>query len=324
MKKSVAVICGIAGLLIFSISIMYAVKSRHVANSLTINISKTKAENLSILSIQEGLDIVFDYAVVGERQILDIELRGKEENGGRLRYVWHESIYPKHDNVISEQGYIITSDNTVYRSFLYAISLNDSDGSFMRTEWVNVFWVNMLTGEVIEQRWYDESTWQWEYTEEYYMYIWEQEPWVIYEAYETDNTVQANALTMQEMLDILYNYLGREKNGVYDLTLLEFDCGPGYEWREEEKPCCVFQLDYSGYTETQNKVYAIFQFLVQMYTQDDIEDAEGNNYYEGEQNLQFYAVDVSTGEIIESREYGEDGTREYTQEYRERVMSSIQ
>lgn len=36
MKKGVAVICRIAGLLIIIISIMYAVKSRHVADSLTI------------------------------------------------------------------------------------------------------------------------------------------------------------------------------------------------------------------------------------------------------------------------------------------------
>lgn len=130
-----------------------------------LDVQHTTAEAFSTLTIQEALDIVFDYAVSEEEQqmIFDFEQRGQEKDGGRLRYVWHEEINPEHDRVISEQGYVITSDNTVYRSYLYALGLRDTGGHYTRPEWVNYYWVNMQTGEIIESR--EEGTR--EYTQEY-------------------------------------------------------------------------------------------------------------------------------------------------------------
>lgn len=353
--KSKYIICGIVGMILFGILLMCNIKFWQVAehenqseknwkkseafwierkeeigqtetrilqnNSMIANISGTEAENLSLLSIQEGLDIVFAYVGGEESPIIDIELRGKEENGGRLRYVWNEEGHSEHDRVISEQGYLITSDNTVYRSYLFAIDLYDSGRSFIRTELVNYYWVNMQTGEVIEQRWYDDSICQWEFTEEYGTYICEKEPW------ETADAVHTSVLTMQEVLDTLYDYLEKGVREPHGLTLLRFANGLGYEWSEEDKPYFVFRLENVGYVEVSDeRMYAIFKFSVQMYSQGYTKDMEGNEcykYYKGEQNLQFYAIDMNTGEIIERREYGEEGLREYTQEYKERIIQNF-
>ncbi|MCM1026907.1 MAG: hypothetical protein NC432_10760 [Roseburia sp.] len=275
------------------------------------------------LSIQEGLDVVFAYAVDDERQIADIELRGKAENGGRLRYVWHEKIHPEHNRVISEQGYLITSDNTEYRSYLYAIDLYDSTGdSFTRTEWVNYYWVNMRTGEVIEQRRYNDSICQWELTEEYCTYVKEKEPWV------SDDGIHESALTVQEALGLLCHYLGKSSQRIYNADSLKRAQDSWCEWYEEDKPYIVFGLENTGCIKASDeKIYAVFRLSVRIYSQDytkETEESEACQYYEGEQNLQFYAVDMDTGEIIERREYSEESQREYTQEYKKRIIQKFE
>ena len=142
----------------------------------------------------------------------------------------------------------------------------------------------MQTGEVIEQRRYNDSICQWELTEEYCAYVKEKEPWV------SDDEIQESALTVQEALELLYDYLER------------------------------------GRQSTDEKTYAIFKLAVQRYSQDytgDVEESESCKYYEGEQNLQVYAIDMNTGEIIERREYAEERQREYTQEYEERIVQKF-
>ncbi|MCM1231898.1 MAG: hypothetical protein NC124_18195 [Clostridium sp.] len=321
------IICGIAGIIILGALLVCGINLRQAAGhenqsgDMLANRSDVEAESLSMLSIQEGLDIVFAYAVDDEQQIVDIKLRGTAENGGRLRYVWHEKIHPEHDRVISEQGYLITSDNTVYRSYLYAIDLYDSTGDyFTRTERVNYYWVNMQTGEVIEQRRYNDSICQWELTEEYCAYVKEKEPWV------SDDEIQESALTVQEALELLYDYLERGRQSTDDITLPRGQ-ESWREWCEKDKPYYVFELENAGCIRmTDEKTYAIFKLAVQRYSQDytgDVEESESCKYYEGEQNLQFYAIDMNTGEIIERREYAEERQREYTQEYEERIVQKF-
>lgn len=99
------------------------------------------------------------------------------------------------------------------------------------------------------------------------------------------------------------------------------------EWCEKDKPYYVFGLENTGCIRvTDEKTYAIFKLAVQIYSQDytaDVEDSESYKYYEGEQNLQFYAIDMNTGEIIERREYAEEGQREYTEEYEKRIIQKF-
>lgn len=308
MEKQKIILCGCMGLIISGILLaVLSLKNWQVAEPQK-ELQKEAAEDLSVLSIQEALDIVFNYTVSKEQQqmILDFEQRGQERNGGRLRYVWHNEISPEHDRVISEQGYVITSNNTVYRSFLYALDLRDTSGEFVRTQWVNYYWVNMQTGEVIEQRRFDEERCQWELTEEYKRYICEEEPWMIKSPDEIDDMSYGNIYTMQETLDELYHYLNRNKEDICDLNSFKYGDGRvGYEWYEKEKPYFVFCLETAGFTGmSKAKLYAVFEFSVQIYSEDynaDIED-EIYKYYEGEQRMQFYTVDMQTGEIIEGRE----------------------
>lgn len=308
-------------------------------NSMIANITGAEAENLSLLSVQEGLDIVFAYVGGEELPIIDIELRGKEENGGRLRYVWNEEIQPENDIVISEQGYLITSDNTVYRSYMYAADLyaTGSPGyerSFTRTQLVNYFWVNMQTGEVIEQRWYDDSICQWELTEEYERYVLERECGLINSPDEVEEFQAAvsdrNPFTAQEILDAVYHSLNLDEGDVCNLEPLQFWNGlPGYEWSEQGKPYLIFRLVHTGYVKVSDEeMYAILELSVMLYSEEYDYTSEAMQekdylYYEGRQNLQFYAIDMNSGEMIERRNYSEDGQREYTQEYKERIIQKF-
>ena len=303
-------------------------------NSMIANISGAEAENLSLLSIQEGLDIVFAYVGGEERPIIDIELRGKEENGGRLRYVWNEEGHSEHDRVISEQGYLITSDNTVYRSYLFAIDLYDSGKSFIRTELVNYYWVNMQTGEVIEQRWYDDSICQWELTEEYERYVLERECGLINSPDEVEEFQEAvsdrNPFMAQEILDAVYHSLNLDEGDVCNLEPLQFWNGlPGYEWSKQGKPYLIFRLVHTGYVKVSDEeMYAILELSVMLYSEEYDYTSEAMQekdylYYEGRQNLQFYAIDMNSGEMIERRNYSEDGQREYTQEYEEQIIEKF-
>lgn len=314
----------ISGIVLVVISRKAWSDAKHNLHDYSLDVQHTTAEVLSVLTIQEALDIVFDYAVSEEEQqmIFDFEQRGQEKDGGRLRYVWHEEINPEHDRVISEQGYVITSDNTVFRSYLYALGLRDTGGHYIRTEWVNYYWVNMQTGDVIEQRWFDEDICQWQSTQEYERYICEEEPWMIKSPDEMEDISLGATFTTQEVLDELYTCLSENKNSVCDLKPFElWDGRIGYEWYETDKPYYVFRLENTGFTGIpEEKCYAIFEFSVQIYCEDynaQVEADELYKYYEGEQRMQFYAVDMQTGEIIEGRE---EGTREYTQEYREKVL----
>ena len=83
--KSKYIICGIAGIIILGALLVCGINFRQAAGhenqsgDMLANRSDVKAESLSMPSIQEGLDIVFAYAVDDERQIVDIKLCGTAE-----------------------------------------------------------------------------------------------------------------------------------------------------------------------------------------------------------------------------------------------------
>ena len=243
---------------------------------------------------EEAINIVFDYIRPDRETVRDLELTG-QDGSTRLQYTWVDTWHDSSVNVLFERGFTVNSKNELYVHFTFGADLHGSSGDYIRTQIFQEFAVDMKSGYIIEEREYNEYSW--EYSEEYTKHIME-------------------ILTDEEAINIVFDYIRPDKELVRTLKLSGQDGSTSlrYTWVDTFDDSTVKELVNNGFKyNSDGGMYELYALGSQFY------DSEGN--YIRTEIFQGYAVNMKSGYIIVEREYNDiTFTWEYSEEYSKYIL----
>lgn len=129
---------------------------------------KTEEYNLTK---EEALDLVFEYYTDLTDKMVGLSFFETED--GRIGYKWNWEHIEDRPMFLEETHFFVNSRGDIYLFFEVYSDLYGSKGDYCRTEIFQNYAINMVNGQIMEERVYNELD-MWEYSDDYRRYILEE------------------------------------------------------------------------------------------------------------------------------------------------------